>query len=206
MLSGASSGNTGHLATNFYYTRDRAVLEAEMTARARRVNPGWLAGQPNVPCNKTGMIYLARTKDDEKHLAEMLKHAELNNVPGVRMISLSEVQSREPSLNMSGVTAALLSEDEYIVDSWLLSMTHVYGMEVAGVKVVTRCQVTAVDRDQVDTEVWTVTTSRGQYKSRIIINCAGLFGDDVEKLFKNVRGVLMIKNIDFTICRMSISR
>ena len=26
LLSGASSGNTGHLATNFYYTRDRALL------------------------------------------------------------------------------------------------------------------------------------------------------------------------------------
>ena len=185
-MSGASSGNTGHLATNFYYTRDRAVLEAEMTARARLVNPGWLAGQPNVPCIKTGMIYLARSKDDEEHLTEMLEHSQHNNVPGVRKISLSEVKSREPSLNLSGVTDALLSEDEYIVDSWLLSMTHVYGMEMAGVEVVTRCQVTAVDRDQVNTHVWTVTTSTGQYQSRIIINCAGLFGDDVEKLYKNV--------------------
>ena len=51
LLCGASSGNTGHLATNFYYTRARATLEAEMAARAREVNPGWLAGQPAVWSN-----------------------------------------------------------------------------------------------------------------------------------------------------------
>ena len=48
LLGEASSGNTGHLATNFYYTRARATLEAEMSARAREVNPGWLEGQPAV--------------------------------------------------------------------------------------------------------------------------------------------------------------
>jgi hypothetical protein len=31
----ASGGNTGHLASNFYYRPERAPLEAEMTARAR---------------------------------------------------------------------------------------------------------------------------------------------------------------------------
>jgi len=34
-LAEASGGNTGHLASNFYYRPERAPLEAEMTARAR---------------------------------------------------------------------------------------------------------------------------------------------------------------------------
>ena len=66
LLSGASSGNTGHLASNFYYRRPRALLEAEMASLARRINPHWLASQLHVPCVKTGLIYLARDPEDEK--------------------------------------------------------------------------------------------------------------------------------------------
>ena len=184
LLSGASSGNTGHLATNFYYRRPRALLEAEMASRARRYNPHWLAGQPHVPCVKTGLIYLARNSEDEENLAEMLENARLNSVSGVRMISLEEVATREPSLNMDGVTAALISEEEFIVDSWLLAMTHVYGMEVAGVETVTEAAVTRVR--MTDEGVWSVATARGEFRARCVINCAGNFGDTVEKLANEV--------------------
>ena len=53
VLSEASGGNTGHLATNFYYTKDRAPLEFAMTRHASKsLNPDWLATQPNVPRNR----------------------------------------------------------------------------------------------------------------------------------------------------------
>lgn len=181
MLSGASSGNTGHLATNFYYRRERALLEAEMSERARQVNPDWLAGQPSVPWVKSGIIFLAKTSEDEMELSKMLHNAKLNKVSGVRKISLDEVTKLEPSLNLSGVTSALISEDEYIVDSWLLSMTHVYGMEVAGVEIMTNCKVTHVT--SLDTG-WYVETTRRPINADCVINCAGNFGDEVESLAK----------------------
>ena len=49
VLSEASSGNTGHLATNFYYTEARAPLEYQLTRRAAKINPEWLRSQENVP-------------------------------------------------------------------------------------------------------------------------------------------------------------
>lgn len=198
LLSGASSGNTGHLATNFYYRRSRALLEAEMTSQARKCNPQWLAGQPHVPCIKTGLIYLARDSKDKEKLTEMLENARLNYVPGVRMISLEEVATREPSFNLEGVTAALISEEEFIVDSWLLAMTHVYGMEVAGVEIVTEA---AVNRARMsDDGVWSVGTSRGEFRAKCVINCAGNFGDTVEKLANEVcylRCCFCFTNLDF---------
>ena len=66
LLGEASSGNTGHLATNFYYRRDRAVLEAEMIGRARLINPDWVGQQPAVPCRQTGLTYLARGSQEEE--------------------------------------------------------------------------------------------------------------------------------------------
>ena len=37
MLGGASGANTGHFASFFYYTRERALLEGELAAQARKI-------------------------------------------------------------------------------------------------------------------------------------------------------------------------
>merc|ERR1719309_1370766 len=78
LLAGASSGNTGHLASNFYYHRSRALLEAEMAGRARKINQGWLDNQPAVPCVKRGMIYMAKGEEEEMEIRNLLKLGRLN--------------------------------------------------------------------------------------------------------------------------------
>ena len=114
LLAGASSANTGHLATNFYYRRERALLEAEMSARAREENPAWLAGQPAVPRSAKGMLYLAGPAQ-LPDLARLLRLGRLNNVPGLRPLQLDEVAKLEPGLCLAGVEAALLSSQEVLV-------------------------------------------------------------------------------------------
>ena len=183
LLGEASSGNTGHLATNFYYRRDRAVLEAEMIGRARLINQDWVRGQPAVPCRQTGLTYLARGSEEEAELERILHLGTLNGVPGLRRLSVEELAEMEPSLNTEGITAGLYSDQEYIVDSWLLSMTHVYGMEVAGVTVLTDCEVVRLDNTAVE---WKVRTTRGVFFAETVINCAGNFGDEVEMMANKV--------------------
>ena len=96
---------------------------------------------------------------------------------------MEELAVMEPSLNTEGITAGLYSDQEYIVDSWLLSMTHVYGMEVAGVSVLTDCEVVGLEETG---GRWKVRTTRGLYFAGIVINCAGNFGDEVELMANKV--------------------
>ena len=184
LLAGASSGNTGHLASNFYYHRSRALLEAEMTGRARRINQGWLDSQPAVPCVKRGMIYLAKGEEEEFEIRKLLDLGRLNKEEGLREISLEEVAKLEPFLCLDGVTAALFSPNEAVVDPWLLAMTHVYGMEVAGVTCYTGCEVVRMRREG---DAWCVVTRRGVIKAGCIVNCGGNYGDEVERLGDQVR-------------------
>ena len=130
------------------------------------------------------MIYLARGAEDEATLEEMLGHARLNKVPGVRRLSLAEVAALEPGLCLAGVSAALHSAEETIVDSWLLSMTHVHGLAVAGVEARTRCEVTGVARTEAGD--WAAATSQGTVHAACVINCAGNFGDNVERMWRDV--------------------
>jgi len=100
-------------------------------------------------------------------------------VEGLREVSLEEVSKMEPLLCLDGVTAALYSANEAIVDPWLLAMTHVYGMEVAGVKILTGCEV---DGARKEGNIWIVKTGKAILSAHCIINCGGNFGDEVEKL------------------------
>ena len=70
VLSEASSGNTGHLATNFYYTKQRGPLEFEMTRRASQINKDWLREQPNVPGKKSGLLYVAKSESQMNSLKD----------------------------------------------------------------------------------------------------------------------------------------
>jgi len=190
LLTGASSGNTGHLGSNFYYLPDRAPLEAQMTARAREINPGWLAGQPNVPRTKEGMVYLARSSEDDIILNQLLQQAAENRVSTVRRMGVAELTELEPELDTTGCTAALFSDVEYIVDPWLLAMTHVYGCEEAGVDLRTSCQVLEVEQWEEEKKEgghtqqlgWNLHTTLGRFQGKYVINCAGNFGDSIEKL------------------------
>jgi L-2-hydroxyglutarate oxidase LhgO len=87
----------------------------------RKINPGWLAGQPAVPRVTRGMVYLARGAEQEAELDALLAMAAENGLTeDVRRIEVAELQQLEPHLNTVGVTAALLSYKEFIVDPWLL--------------------------------------------------------------------------------------
>ncbi len=84
------------------------------------MNPDWLAGQPAVPRVSRGMIYLARGAAEEAELDALLRHAAENEMTDVRRIGVAELKELEPALNTEGVTAALFSNTESIVDPWLL--------------------------------------------------------------------------------------
>ena len=154
-----------------------------MAERARRINQEWLDSQPAVPCIRKGMIYLACGEEEEVQLRNVLELGQLNKVDGLREVSLAEVAEMEPFLCLAGVTAALFSANEAIVDPWLLAMTHVYGMEVAGVKIHTGCEVLRVKKAGT---VWSVSTDKGIIKAQCVVNCGGNFGDEVERLVGKV--------------------
>jgi L-2-hydroxyglutarate oxidase LhgO len=90
----------------------------------RKVNPDWLAGQPAVPRVSRGMIYLARGAAEEAELDALLRHAAENKLTDVRRIDVAELEELEPALNTEGVTAALFSNTESIVDPWLLGTVY----------------------------------------------------------------------------------
>jgi len=194
VLGGASGANTGHFASFFYYTRARALLEGELAAEARKINPGWLAGQPAVPRLDTGILCLdlnpsgaAEEEDATDSLLALAKQAAPEEK--VKRISLPEAAQLEPHVCLAGVGGALVAPNEAMVDPWLLAMTHVWAAEEAGAELRTNSEVVRCRRSG---QFWTVTILQGKEKIRVeerahlVINCAGNDGDTVEKMAGNI--------------------
>ncbi len=120
IINEASSGNTGHLARNFHYTKDRAPLEYELTRRAaKKHNAEWLQVQVNVPRQKCGLLMVAMTDEEFQTIADYEVKARANG-EDVRIIGPGQIRKLEPDLELDGVIAGLYSPEEYVVDPYLL--------------------------------------------------------------------------------------
>eukprot|EP00004_Rigifila_ramosa_P024651 TRINITY_DN7212_c0_g1_i1.p1 TRINITY_DN7212_c0_g1~~TRINITY_DN7212_c0_g1_i1.p1 ORF type:complete len:422 (+),score=50.64 TRINITY_DN7212_c0_g1_i1:140-1405(+) len=196
VLSEASSGNTGHLARNFYYTKERAPLEFAMTRRAAETSAAWLAQQPNVPRRRTGLIMLAFDAADLRYLQE-LKSLGAANGEVVDIISPAEVERREPGLCIEGVVGALYSPDEYVVDSFLLALSNLYVALHHGCTLRTSAPVhSATRRDG----LWLLLLERNELlRARCVVNCAGNFSSEVDAILRNGLGQTSAAQPSFTI-------
>ena len=82
---------------------------------------------------------------------------------------------------------ALLSSDEYLVDTWMLAISYLYSALENGAELQFGCEVTECDFEPTS-GLWTVkvrTIWTGQsvsFTARVIINCAGNYSDHIHKL------------------------
>ena len=81
---------------------------------------------------------------------------------------------------------ALLSSDEYLVDTWMLAISYLYSALENGAELHLGCEVTDCEFEA-NSGLWTVRgrKSAGQsvsFTARVIINCAGNYSDHIHKL------------------------
>ncbi len=118
-------------------------METELTQVAAASNPAWLAEQPNVPRRRCGLLYVALSAEEMATLGEMAAKAQ---VAGVRLVDKQEVAALEPGIDMSGVCGGLISEEEFVVDSFLLALSNLYSALKKGCHMVTGCKMEGAER------------------------------------------------------------
>ena len=92
-MAEASSGNTGHILSAFYYTAGRAPLEYQMVREAQSLNKDWLDFQVNLPRKMNGCLFLAKSDQDRIEMEKMAAIAASNNETVTLMTDLSEIQA-----------------------------------------------------------------------------------------------------------------
>ena len=175
-----SGRSSGVVHAGIYYAEGSLKARLCVEANARMYE---LARAHAIPCERTGKLVVAASKEELPVLEEVRGRAAANGVPGVRMLTRRETAALEPALS---VEASLLIPTTGIVDAPQLVGTLARLAEKKGASVLTDFEVTAV-RPQGG--VFEVTGRRGggaaseeTFEAGLFVNAAGLRCDEVGRM------------------------
>ncbi|XP_012943891.1 uncharacterized protein MG039 homolog [Aplysia californica] len=129
----------------------------------------------SIPLRKCGTVLVAWTEQDKQKIPliqQKSQQAELGE--DISEVTASSLYKLEPAL-ASGALGALHVPGECVVDSWLLGISYLHHAQMQGAKVLTNCRVISVTDGLLH-------TTRGVVQAKVTMNCAGLYGDLVDKL------------------------
>lgn len=176
ILSGASCGNSGTLHTGFDAPLNS--LELDCLKTARELNEGFFRDN-SVPYRISGALIVAWTDEELGKLPDLVNHANEAGVSDVKMLSAEELRQKEPFLNPEALGAIFVPR-EAIVDPWSFSVSlALLGISQGGT-ILRGCKVNGGGRKPGGS--WELSTSQGLIEAKLVINCAGLFGDTVEEI------------------------
>jgi L-2-hydroxyglutarate oxidase LhgO len=175
---GASSRNSGVLHSGIYYPP--GSLKARLCVEGNRLTAEFCASH-NVPFRRTGKLVVATSTGEEPRLAALARRGEENGVAGLRLLDGAEIRAREPHIEGR---AALEVPSAGLVMSEELVKAYARLARDRGASILTSAQVTriATDGDNI-----TVASGLDEISTRCLINCAGLFADEVAALAGNHR-------------------
>jgi glycerol-3-phosphate dehydrogenase len=172
--SGVSKGNSGVLHTGLYYPK--GSLKAKLCVEGRLMFPE-LAKQLDVPYKLCGKHVIARTEDELEELESLKAVGEGNGVKGLTIISGEELKKREP--HIVDARYALYSPVAGLFPPYLFSIALAENALSNGVKIHVNTKVSAIK--QVNGG-YDVTTNKGVFHSGIVVNCAGLYADQISAM------------------------
>lgn len=178
ILEGASKGNSAILHTGF----DAPVDSLEQ----RCVYNGYheyleIRKSLNLPVLKTGALLAAWSEEEESRFENILEKAQKNDVNNLRRLSRYEVLAAEPNLGKN-LRSAISVPGEFVIDPWSAPLAYLKQAVENGGQAIFNAAVTGGEFSDGN---WTLHTRKGTVKARYVINCAGLYGDHVDR---DVRG------------------
>lgn len=135
--------------------------------------------QENIPYELTGKVVVA-TKEEQKPLLNNLYERGLQNkLDGIRKISAAEVKEYEPHVQC---VEGMWVPQTGIVDYKVVSQKIAEKLKSLGVEIHFETKVTGIAKGNT---LNIVTTEKGVFESKLVVNCAGLYSDKVAQMSQN---------------------
>ncbi len=172
---GASGANSGIVHAG--YDAVPGSLKSRFNVEGTRMMQD-VCEKLGVPYKNTGSFVIAFNEADVGKLNELYENGISAGVSDMSMISGDEARALEPALSKN-VVKALYAKTAGIVSPYKLNISSVENAVVNGVDFLRQTKVTGI-KGQLDN--FTLETDRGPVKSRVIVNCAGIYADEIAKM------------------------
>lgn len=179
--AGTSKANTAIWHTGF--DAKPGSLEARLLRRSYPLMAAY-AAEVGIPTERPGALLVAWTEEQRAALPALLDRAHQNGVAGVCLLSPAAIYAREPHLNQ-GVLGGLYVPGESILCPFTLPLAYATQAVVNGVVLKLNHPVTRIER-AADGR-YTVAGAGGAVRCRYVVNAAGLYADDVDRLMGHDR-------------------
>ena len=188
---GASTRNSGVIHSGIYYPP--GSLKAELCVTGNRMLHEFCAAH-NVPHRNCGKLVVAHGAQQEAELEHLAKNGRANGVPGLRLVDRAVMREREPHIE---ATAALDVPSTGIVSAEDLVKTLARIAVEQGASLLPRAKVTRLEPradgiavtlaegDASGTQSMKETQTEETIEARCVINCAGLYADEVAAMLGN---------------------
>lgn len=174
VLDGASKGNSAILHTGFDAPEGSVELSCIREGYALYTE---MRGRLGLPLIRAGAMVLAWTEEEESGLPALMAQAVANGVTDVHPLSGPQARRLEPELSAS-VRAGFRVPGEHLIDPW--SAAHGYLLQALANGAVLMRQA-EVQSGQRLGGTWQLATTAGPVTARLVVNAAGLWGDEVDR-------------------------
>lgn len=173
---GTSKASTAIWHTGFDATP--GSLEARLLRRSYPLMERYVV-EAGVPVERLGAILVAWNEEQRQTLPTLLARAHQNGVTEVALWSAEEIYRQEPHLNQ-GALGGLYVPGEGILCTFTLPLALATQAVVNGVTLKLNFPVQQITATAADT--WQIQGAGGSVACRFIINAAGLYSDEIDRL------------------------
>ncbi len=166
----ASGRNSGVLHAGFYYTADS--LKARFTRDGNRLLTEYCK-RKNIPLNRCGKLVVAKNESEDSMLDELLRRGKNNDVQ-LQVLDKREAQSIEPKVKT--FSRAIFSPTTSTADPSTL---------IRAIEADAKSEGIAIHYSQTFQSGTNkcIKTHNGEYSAAYVVNCAGLYADEIAKKF-----------------------
>ena len=173
VLDGASKGNSAILHTGF--DAPEGSLELACIREGYQLYHE-VRERLGLPVLRAGAMVLAWSDEEVAGLPALMAQGIANGVTDVEPLTGAAARALEPALSKA-VLAGFRVPGEHLIDPWSAAHGYLLQALVNGAVLLRQAEVLAGRRDG----VWHLETSAGEVRARLVINAAGLWGDEVDR-------------------------
>ncbi|NHB77730.1 NAD(P)/FAD-dependent oxidoreductase [Rhodobacter calidifons] len=174
VLDGASKGNSAILHTGF--DAPEGSLELACIREGYRLYHE-VRERLGLPLVQAGAMVLAWTEEEVAALPALMDQAVANGVTDIQPLTGAEARGQEPQLS-DRVLAGFRVPGEHLIDPW--SAAHGYLLQALANGAVLMRQAEVLTGRHAE-GLWQLATTAGPVSAGLVINAAGLWGDEVDR-------------------------
>ena len=172
---GTSKANSAIVHAGF--DAKHGTLMAKLNVQGSRMMPD-LARQLDFLYKQNGSLVVMMSEEDRPNLEKLYQNGIANGVEGLRIVEREELRALEPNISDEAV-AALYAPTGAIVCPFGLTISLAENAAKNGVRFQFDTEVTGIEQVAGG---WKLTTTQGDFLTKVVVNAAGVYSDKLHDL------------------------